>query len=660
MYRQLSRAEIDTLERQGCKAENWKNVDVSIAFSANNISNVQFAGNVQLGTQSGMVQIDSGILKPATIRNCYIENCVIGENVFFSNIGSLINYRIKNQVVIENLGSLVVYGNSTFGNGYEIDVLNEGGGRELPIFEKLSAQIAYLLVLYRHNKKLVEKLKNLINNYTESKKSSIGEIGEYSVIQNTKSIRNVNIGPYSKIIGASKLFEGTISSNEQAPVYIGEEVVAENFIVLSGSKIDGGAIVSNTFIGQGVKIGRQFSAENTTFFANSEAYHGEACSVFAGPYTVTHHKSTLLIAGMFSFYNAGSGSNQSNHMYKLGPVHQGIVERGSKTGSLSYMLWPCRIGAFSVVMHKHAGNFDTTSLPFSYISVIDGKSVVTPAMNLFTVGTARDTVKWPGRDRRKNNKKLDLINFSLFNPYIVQKIIDGADLLSRLYDKTTKTSEFAIHKGVHINRFMLRTSKRYYDLAVNVYLTQSIINKIKNTDLNSLENVRRELTPQKITEQNKWIDVSGMIVEKQSMDRLIDSICSEEIKSIEELLENLEAIHNKYEEMAYAWSVNLLKERMNIDVKNISGKQLAQLVSDWKTNAVKYKNMILKDAEKEFDQLSRIGFGIDGDEKENTEDFKAIRGTYDTNSFIVGLKNEVTRIHSEYEILIKQLEQMRD
>ena len=69
-----------------------------------------------------------------------------------------------------------------------------------------------------------------------------------------------------------------------------------------------------------------------------------ACSIFAGPYTVTHHKSTLLIAGLYSFMNAGSSSNQSNHMYKLGPVHQGILERGTKTTSNSYIVFPARIG----------------------------------------------------------------------------------------------------------------------------------------------------------------------------------------------------------------------------------------------------------------------------------------------------------------------------
>ena len=38
--------------------------------------------------------------------------------------------------------------------------------------------------------------------------------------------------------------------------------------------------------------------------------------------------------------NAGSGSNQSNHMYKLGPIHQGIIApeaRGFYYGRLTEM-----------------------------------------------------------------------------------------------------------------------------------------------------------------------------------------------------------------------------------------------------------------------------------------------------------------------------------
>ena len=80
-------------------------------------------------------------------------------------------------------------------------------------------------------------------------------------------------------------------------------------------------------------------------------------------------------------------------MYKLGPVHQGIIERGSKTGSDSYILWPGKIGAFTMVLGRHYGNPDTSEHPFSYLIDDNGKSVLMPAQNLFSVGTTRDVEK---------------------------------------------------------------------------------------------------------------------------------------------------------------------------------------------------------------------------------------------------------------------------
>jgi hypothetical protein len=126
------------------------------------------------------------------------------------------------------------------------------------------------------------------------------------------------------------------------------------------------------------------------FFSNCQGENGEACALFAGPYTVTHHKSTLLIAGMFSFMNAGSGSNQSNHMYKLGPIHQGIVERGAKTTSDSYVLWPAKVGPYSLILGRHYKHSDTSNLPSSYLIENDNTTYIAPGVNLRSVGTIRD------------------------------------------------------------------------------------------------------------------------------------------------------------------------------------------------------------------------------------------------------------------------------
>jgi hypothetical protein len=428
--------------------------------------------------------------------------------------------------------------------------------------------------------------------------------------------------------------------------------------VLSGSKIDSGAILSSTFVGQGVQMGKQFSAENSAFFANCEAFHSEACSIFAGPYTVTHHRSTLLIAGLFSFFNAGSGTNQSNHMYKLGPVHQGIVERGCKTGSFSYMVWPCRVGAFSVVMDKHAGNFDTSDFPFSYIAVENNKSVLTPAMNLFTVGTARDAKKWPARDRRKDPEKFDLIHFEVLNPVTGQKILNAIHILEQLHEKTPKTREFVSYKGIQINRLMLRTSKRYYELALMVYLAGEVVNRLKSGSFQSKGELKQILLPKTESGVKKWVDLAGMYAEKDQIDRLVDWLVSVKISTVGALHRQLVHIYEACNDNAWNWCASLLRSRKNFDVTSFSVPELKKLLAEWKTGAVKMTNMVLKDAEKEFDQLSRIGFGTDGDEADQQADFEAIRGNYETNSFIVGLKKEVNEIEKTFEQLIAQLDSL--
>ena len=126
---------------------------------------------------------------------------------------------------------------------------------------------------------------------------------------------------------------------------------------------------------------------------------------------MTHHKSTLLIAGMFSFMNAGSGSNQSNHMYKLGPIHQGTMERGAKTTSDSYglVLPTCR--GFFLVMGRHVNHADTCNLPFSYLIEQRNTTYFGSGCQFEEViGTIRDAQKWPRRDKRQDPNRLDYIN----------------------------------------------------------------------------------------------------------------------------------------------------------------------------------------------------------------------------------------------------------
>ena len=441
-----------------------------------------------------------------------------------------------------------------------------------------------------------------------------------------------------------------------APTYVGAGVTANEFIIHTGSKIDGGAILDKCFVGQGVKISKQFSAENSAFFANCEGFHGEAVSLFAGPYTVSHHKSTLLIAGLYSFYNAGSGTNQSNHMYKLGPLHQGIMERGSKTGSFNYMLWPSRVGAFSACIGKHYANFDATDFPFSYISEEDGLSVLTPAMNLLTVGTKRDSDKWSKRDRRKDPNLLDLINFELFSPYTVGKMVKAQSILSGLSEKASREQEYVSYGGLKIKRLMMKTCSKYYEIGISIFIGKVLISLIDEISSDKIvDELKSKFIDPDSSYEGEWTDISGMITSKDKINILVDSINNDKINTIDGLRSALNEIHNSYSIGERIWWQKLVEKRFEIKIIDISADIITKIINDWLKNSTKLNNMIAKDAQKEFDSFAMIGYGIDGNEGIKNSDFSAVRGDYETNSFVKTLNSEIEEFKNKAENILKKI-----
>jgi hypothetical protein len=366
-----------------------------------------------------------------------------------------------------------------------------------------------------------------------------------------------------------------------------------------------------------------------------------------------------MIASLASFFNAGSGTNQSNHMYKLGPLHQGILERGSKTGSFSYLLLPCQVGAFTVVMGKHYVNFDTADFPFSYISEEKGKSELTPAMNLFTVGTRRDIDKWPARDRRKDPDKLDLIHFDLFSPYIVTRIITGINILNELSERTDKKQDYVSYKGINIRRLLLKTTRKYYEMALKLFIGQEVVEQINGLDnKSSLTDLKNMLTPLGTEGTGKWVDICGLFSPSSKIDELVESVKTGKIKSVDELSANLASIYGNYNKYAWVYCSDLIAHQTGYKPEDTPIDSLIQIVTDWKTNVVKLNNMILKDAEKEFDAGSKLGFGIDGDADIKDSDFLAVRGVYDDNKFVTSLQKESKLIEEKADRLITILKSL--
>ena len=652
-HRNLKNDELAILKENGCLAENWDHVLVSEGFQPDRVRNVYFSGRNTLGVFDGTIDLEEGESVRCGIYNSTLRDSVIEDNAFIASVQFLSRYKVEEGAVIRNVGTIAVSGETAFGNGTEISVLNEAGGREVMMYDRLTAQVAAIMATTRHDEEVIKNLQEMIRKYAEGKRADRGVIGRRAEVRDSGVLRNIHVGPYARVSNARHLEEVSLVSSKQAPVKVGAGVIARNVIIQSGSSVDTGALLKNCFVGQGVQIGKQFSAEECVFFANSEGFHGEAVSLFAGPYTVTHHKSSLLIAGMCSFINVGSGTNQSNHMYKLGPLHQGILERGVKTGSFSYMGWPSHIGAYTAVIGKHPNSFDASDFPFSYINEMDGRSVVTPAMNLFTVGTRRDSEKWAARDRRAGDVKHDLIHFGLFNPYVITRVLSGMALMERLREGAPKEQVMVHHKGIHIKRLLLKTCARYYELAVRIYMGQGLIRRMEGA---SLPAKAKKLLPvlkyDPAKKHDEWLDVSGLLVPAKVYRKLLGNIASGVYWKPQDLEKALGDIHKDYDEYAWAHCAALIEERYDVPVDQWDAELLGKVLADGRDQNIKFNNMIYHDAKKEFDPTAQIGYGVFG---EPEEDFLAVRGELDKNRFVAGLMKENEEIAAKVEKLLEEI-----
>ena len=642
-YRSLTEKEIATLTVYGCSAESWQNVVVAEDFSPAFVSNVHFSGNVHLGTFSKTFELPGGLKKHAGLNNCILHNCIIGNDVYIDKIDNYIaNFSIGDGSYIENVNLILADGVSSFGNGVKVPVMNEGGGREIPIFDFLSAPLAYILTLYRHRPELIQNLQKLIDNYATAQQSSTGSIGANVRIVNCGSIKNVRIGDYALIEGASLLENGSVNSNAEAPVVIGSGVKCKDFILSSGVSVTDSALISKCFIGQGCIMAKHYSALDSLFFSNCQGMHGEATAIFAGPYTVSHHKSTLLIAGMFSFLNAGSGSNQSNHMYKLGPIHQGICERGSKTTSDSYLLWPAKIGAFTLVMGRHYKHSDTSDLPFSYLIENASESYLVPGVNLRSVGTIRDAQKWPKRDNRKDSQKLDPINFNLLSPYTIQKMIRGVEVLKNLQKISGETTEVYNLQNCHIRNSSVRNGIELYNIAINKFLGNSLISRLREKEFKNIDEVRAQLKPQTHKGSGEWVDLSGLIAPKNACEELLNSI-EQNTLTLDEIQKSFNGIHKEYYNYEWTWAKEKLEERWGKSIDEVTYEDIISMVEIWKESVVKLDKLIYDDAKKEFNLNSKTGFGVDGDETRKAQDFESVRGSFENNPFVLEVLNHIKK-----------------
>lgn len=590
-YRPLTSEEIEVLKSNDCWAEDWTSINVSEDFKPNYMHRVMLYGEVNIGAFNKNVEVSQGFVKHSGINNATLRNVTIGDDCLIENVGNFINnYTIGDDCYISNISTMETTEGATFGEGNLVSVLNEVGEGNVILFSDLNSQLAAFMVKHFSDKELKENIRQLIKTDIENKAPERGQIGSNVKIVNTKEITNCVINDLCEVNGASRLSDCTLLGSVHGNVYIGTGVIIENSIIAEGSSVINSVKIQDCFVGEACQLSNGFTASASVFFANSYMSNGEACAAFCGPFTASHHKSSLLIGGMFSFYNAGSATNFSNHAYKMGPMHWGILERGSKTASGAYLLMPATLGSFSVCFGKLMHHPNTRNLPFAYLIADGDKMFLIPGRNITTVGLYRDIKKWPKRDLRALENRKSIVNFDWLSPFSVGEILKGKKILESLREVTgDNVSQYLYHEYI-IPATSLHKGIKYYDIALRIYMG-AVLKRVLKRD--------PAITPPSTQiGVSDWDDLSGLLLPVSEEDRIIADLKDGTIETIQELIRRFEEIDANYREYQWAWTYKMICDYYHIS--EITLEDANRIHEDYIKARRSWIAEIKKDAEKEY------------------------------------------------------------
>ena len=590
-YRPLTSEEIEVLKSNDCLAEDWTSVNVSENFKPNFMHRVMLYGEVNIGGFDKNVEVSQGFVKHSGINNATLRNVTIGDDCLIENVGNFINnYTIGDDCYISNISTMETTEGATYGEGNLVSVLNEVGEGNVILFSDLNSQLAAFMVKHFSDKELKEKIRLLIKSDIDTKMPERGQIGNNVKIINTKEITNCVINDFCEVNGASRLSDCTLLGSIHGNVYIGTGVIAENSIIAEGSSVINSVKIQDCFIGETCQLSNGFTASASVFFANSYMSNGEACAAFCGPFTASHHKSSLLIGGMFSFYNAGSATNFSNHAYKMGPMHWGILERGSKTASGAYLLMPATLGTYSVCFGKLMHHPDTRNLPFAYLIADGDKMFLIPGRNITTVGLYRDIKKWPKRDLRAPENRKSIVNLDWLSPFSVGEVLKGKKILENLREVTgDNVSQYLYHEYI-IPATSLHKGIKYYDIALRIYMG-AVLKRVLKRD--------PSITPPSTQiGLGDWDDLSGLLLPVSEEERIINDLKDGNIETIQELIKRFENIDANYREYQWTWTYKMICDYYGIN--EITLEDANRIHEDYIKARRSWIAEIKKDAEKEF------------------------------------------------------------
>ena len=430
---------ITQLEKNNNRCSDWKKIKICKNFDPKYVMDCIFEGLVVLGSFTGKAEVRKGIAVDAGLYNSRISNCYIGNNVLISDVKLLANYALKDNAVLLNNGIISCSEGATFGNGIEIPIAIETGGREVLLYADITIDEAARIASSRNNKDLLVEYAKKIDTFLKKVVSGFGIIERGALITNTPKIEASFIGPYAVIDNALMIKNTTILSNKEEKTEISDGAYVKNSIIQWVCEVTSGAIVDSSCLTEHSHVERHGKVTQSILGPNTGIAEGEVTASLVGPFVGFHHQS-LLIAAFWpeGKGNVGYGANVgSNHTAKA-PDQEIWPGEGAFFGLGVNIKFPSDFSSspYTIIASGVAALPQKVEFPFSLInSPSSAYPGVSPAYNEIMPGWVLSdniyTIKRnEGKYAKRNKAKRSHLVFEVFRPDVVDLMLDARKRLS--------------------------------------------------------------------------------------------------------------------------------------------------------------------------------------------------------------------------------------
>ncbi len=438
----LTEREVDALKSRGNRSTDWGRVLVAEGFTPAFIVNSAFFGDCVLGVFAGEeVPVDTTASLPNGIYNSTIVNSEIGNGCFVSDVALVSNYILKERCVVFDAGVLAASPKCAFGNGREIAIGIETGGREVTSYAEITIPVATAVATRRGDREFLDAYRGFVKSYVDSCSAPFGVIERGGVIRHTARVEDVYVGEGAVIDGANVVQNCTLLSTPEERTGISHGAYVRNSCLQYGCDVTSMAIVDDSVLTEHSHVERHGKVTQSIIGPNTGVAEGEVTASLIGPFVGFHHQA-MLIAALWpeGKGNVGYGANVgSNHTSKA-PDQEIWCGEGFFFGLGVNIKFPSDFtdAPYSLVATAVDTLPQKVDLPFSLINkpsrAIEG---VPPAYNeIFPAWVLSENLysvlRNEGKYKKRNKARRTQFVFDVFRREIVEKMVVARDRLKNV------------------------------------------------------------------------------------------------------------------------------------------------------------------------------------------------------------------------------------